>query len=258
MTTPNPELDSLREELRALRAQVERPRRTRLWWLIPVLGLTSTFALADLVPFTANTPAIAADVNANFQQLKTWIEAKTGLVTQSGITTSSLTVGSAGAVTLTTNGTGQLVASGGLALADTTGISSNRFGVTAAITQVPTASTFASGFLESTFVDNGGTIVIMASATGYCTTPGRITMQLNVDGQSQGRMRVLCNAVNLHMAFPATFVRLNRTNLTAFPATRTVRLEPINCVSGCSPGLVTTVADVNDFGEVTVLRLPTP
>ena len=85
-------------------------------------------------------------------------------------------------------------------------------------------------------------------------------MNVRVDGVLQGTMRVMCNTPGNHMAFPAAFLRLNRNLLTPFgPAvSRTVRLEPLNCSSGCNTGLVTANADVNDYGEVTVLRLPTP
>ena len=108
--------------------------------------------------------------------------------------------------------------------------------------------------------DPGGTIVIMASATGWCGSAGRNGMNVRVDGVLQGTMRVMCNTPGNHMAFPAAFLRLNRNLLTPFgPAvSRTVRLEPLNCSSGCNTGLVTANADVNDYGEVTVLRLPTP
>jgi hypothetical protein len=137
----------------------------------------------------------------------------------------------------------------------------DRFGATASVASSPT-TTFGAGFLEGTFTDAGGTIVILASASAYCSSAGRIIMNVKVDGVTIGAMRVTCNTTLAHMAFPSAHLRLNRLLLpnATFnpPVTRTVRLEPINCTSGCAAGIVTTLADVNDFGEVTVLRLPTP
>ena len=231
------DLAELRTQLDMLRAHVDRSPRRRWAWPAVAVALVSSLAWAQLVTFNADEPAFASDVNGNFNQLKTWLEQKVGAV---------------GTSTITANG---------LALADGTGITSTRFGVAAPVINAPTTN-FGPGFLEGTFLDAGGTIVIMASATGYCTAIGRITMQVKVDGVTVGSMRVTCNETNQHMAFPAAFIRLNRSVLPATgftpPVTRTVRLEPINCTSGCGPGLVTTTVDVNDFGEVTVLRLPTP
>lgn len=122
---------------------------------------------------------------------------------------------------------------------------------------------FGPGFLQSTFLDWGGTILIHASATAYCATQGRIQMRLTVDGLTVANMRLYCHSTGTHLAFPSTFSRLDR-NIFAAPApgantTRTVRLEPVNCPPGqCTSPLVTTLADANDFGEITVVRLPTP
>ncbi|MDP3233118.1 MAG: hypothetical protein Q8N26_10120 [Myxococcales bacterium] len=256
------EVEVLRAELEALRSKVEAPRRRTRWLPLGVgIALVSTFAWAQLVTFSPDAPARADEVNGNFNQLRTWLEQKVGAVGSNTITTGGIAIGAAGPtqVTLGGNGSGQLTVTGGLALAEGTGIASNRL---AAVTSVVNLNTnnFSSGFLEGTFADPGGTIVIMASATGWCSTAGRIGMQVRVDGVLQGTMRVLCNATGNHMAFPAAFLRLNRSLLTASGPTvsRTVRLEPLNCSSGCTSGLVTTNADINDFGEVTVLRLPTP
>ncbi len=51
---------------------------------------------APMVTFCPNNPAVAADVNANFQQLATWVEAKTGTISNTNITAQSIT--SVGAV----------------------------------------------------------------------------------------------------------------------------------------------------------------
>ena len=256
------ELEALRTEVRELRAQVDAPRRRRTRLFVAAALLTASVAFAQLVTFSADQPAIASEVNGNFTQLRTWLETKVGSVSQAFITTPSVVLSpAAGSVTITSTAAGQLSTSGGLFLADNTGIQSTRFGVTAAVVNQNT-NNFSGGFLEGTFTDAGGTIVIMASATGWCGSTGRITMNVRVDGTIVGAMRVTCNVVNSHMAFPPAFIRLNRGILSngTFnpPVTRTVRLEPINCSSGCAAGLVTTNADSNDFGEVTVLRLPTP
>ncbi len=256
------EVEALRAELRDLRSKVEAPRRRTRWLPLSIgIALASTFAWAQLVPFSADGPARADEVNGNFNQLKTWLEQKVGAVGSNTITTGGIAIGAAGPtqVTLGGNGSGQLTVTGGLALSEGTGITSNRL---AAVGSVLNSNTnhFGPGFVEGTFADPGGTVVIMASATGWCGTAGRIGMNVRVDNVLQGTMRVLCNTPGNHMAFPAAFIRLNRNLLTPFGPSviRTVRLEPLNCSSGCSPGLVTTNADTNDFGEVTVLRLPTP
>jgi len=258
------EVAALRDELEALRSKVEAPRHRTRWLALGVgLALISTLASAQLVTFNPDEPARAIDVNGNFNQLRTWLEQKVGAVGSNAITTGSISIGAAGPtqVTLGGNGAGQLTVTGGLALAEGTGITSNRLAAVNSVANGP-ANNFGAGFLEGTFSDPGGTIVLMASATGWCSLPGGIRMAVRVDGVSQGSMRVMCNVVGSHMAFPAAFIRLNR-NLLPSPAfgpavARTVRLEPVNCASGCASGLVTTNVDPNDFGEVTVLRLPTP
>lgn len=84
------ELRALRSELELLRGRVERRARSR-WALLAValaVGL-STAAWAQLVTFNADSPALASDVNANFTQLKTWLETKVGPVASGGITASA-------------------------------------------------------------------------------------------------------------------------------------------------------------------------
>lgn len=67
-------------------------RRLRLgrWGFVGAMVLASV-AFAQLVTFTANAPALASDVNANFNQLKTWLETKVGSVANAGITATSVT-----------------------------------------------------------------------------------------------------------------------------------------------------------------------
>ncbi len=93
------------EEVEALRAHglskmsrvlSPQPRR-RLVGLIVGLALVALVpatALAQLVSFTADTPARADQVNNNFTQLKTWLEAKVGLVTATGVQAGTLTASS--------------------------------------------------------------------------------------------------------------------------------------------------------------------
>ncbi|MDP3500399.1 MAG: hypothetical protein Q8S33_08705 [Myxococcales bacterium] len=157
------EVEVLRAELEALRSKVEAPRRRTRWLPLGVgIALVSTFAWAQLVTFSPDAPARADEVNGNFNQLRTWLEQKVGAVGSNTITTGGIAIGAAGPtqVTLGGNGSGQLTVTGGLALAEGTGIASNRL---AAVTSVVNLNTnnFSSGFLEGTFADPGGTIVIM-------------------------------------------------------------------------------------------------
>lgn len=87
-TSTTEELALLREEVRALRRRVDGPRR----WLTltAALVLVSTFARAQLISFSADTPALASAVNANFQQLKTWLEQKVGTAGTASITATGL------------------------------------------------------------------------------------------------------------------------------------------------------------------------
>lgn len=80
---------SLREELQALRtrlAELERRRTQRNVGLVAALVLVAGTAWGQLVVFSADTPAKAAEVNQNFDQLKTWIEQKVGTVGTSVVT----------------------------------------------------------------------------------------------------------------------------------------------------------------------------
>lgn len=81
--------------------QVLAPRRSpRLGWLAAA-ALVPAIAFAQLVTFTPDTPAVASEVNANFAQLRTWIEQKVGTVGSNAITTGAVTaasVNSSGAV----------------------------------------------------------------------------------------------------------------------------------------------------------------
>lgn len=119
---------------------------------------------------------------------------------------------------------------------------------------------FGGGFLEATFNDPGGTIIIHASASAFCTTQGRIIMQVRVDGTTVSSMRAYCHVTNQHITLPSTLFELPRNQFAAPAAgqsiTRTLRIQPINCTSGCTSPIVTTSVDANDFGEATIIRLP--
>lgn len=130
------------------------------------------------------------------------------------------------------------------------------------------ANHFGSGFLSGTFSDPGGTIVLFISASAFASQTGRMQMRVLIDGQpvSPVALRQFANVANQHLAFPSIAFRLERSGLPggnptpANPVARTIRLEPIDCGvnnSLCTPPIVTTRVDLNDFGNVLVMRLPT-
>ena len=62
--------------------------------------------------------------------------------------------------------------------------------------------------LTTSFASGGGTLVIMASGSGYCTTMGYIGMNILLDGASIDNCQVFANSVNTHLAFvPKTIVK---------------------------------------------------
>ncbi len=86
MTEPDA-LQPLIDELATLRNRVAElesaeagraRRRMRLRGVLLLSLVVGTTAFAQLVSFQPNAPAIAADVNGNFTQLKTWLEQKVG------------------------------------------------------------------------------------------------------------------------------------------------------------------------------------
>lgn len=123
-------------------------------------------------------------------------------------------------------------------------------------------SNLGGGFFETTFSDPGGTLLMHVSTSAYCATAGRIAVSVLVDGVLQSRMRTYCHTTFQHITMPATLFELNRNTipngfpLASAPVTRTLRIEPINCTSGCTAPLVTTSVDGNDFVEATIIRLP--
>ena len=118
----------------ALARSLDQPRSRRGGRFVAALGVIGLIlavvaapssAWAQLVTFNANSPAVTADVNSNFQQLRSWLEQKVGTVGTSNITaagaitTPSLNAGTAavtGNVTIggTLTTTGQIFANGGI------------------------------------------------------------------------------------------------------------------------------------------------
>lgn len=101
---------SLEAQLAALQARLEvleaarSPRRSWTWAKLLIAGsvLVAATASAQLVSFSPDQPALASQVNGNFNQLKTWLEAKVGPVTSAGVTAASVTAtGNVGTNTLT-------------------------------------------------------------------------------------------------------------------------------------------------------------
>ncbi len=122
---------------------------------------------------------------------------------------------------------------------------------------------FGSGSLSGTFSDPGGTIIILASASAFTQAgPGRISMRIEVDGFTIDSLRTYALRNNEHFAFPAAFIRLDRGNYPpgtpTNPIQRTVTLRPVDCSLGCGGNIVTAKADQNDYGNVMIIRLPTP
>lgn len=147
------------------------------------------------------------------------------------------------------------------------GIESSRLAVVNSVAP-SNANHFGNGFLSGTFLDPGGTIILFVSASAFVNQVGRMQMTISVDGQPLApiALRQFANATGQHLAFPSIAFRLDRSNLPNSnptpqnPVSRTIRLEPIDCGvnnSLCSSPIVTTRVDQNDFGSVTVIRLPT-
>jgi hypothetical protein len=77
----DPTVNRLVAEVEALRTRVlelEQQRRRRHRFLIAALVVGATAAWGQLVTFNADQPAQASQVNGNFTQLRSWIEAKVG------------------------------------------------------------------------------------------------------------------------------------------------------------------------------------
>jgi hypothetical protein len=82
LETFHADLKSVKERLLAL--ETKRRKRRGLVFVTAVV-LVSATAFAQLLPFNGGSPALARDLNTNFNQLKTWLELKVGPVGQ-GVT----------------------------------------------------------------------------------------------------------------------------------------------------------------------------
>jgi len=91
------------EGLKAGAGRAPRKSRWARWGLLTALLASAAFA--QLVVFQPDTPALASQVNANFAQLKTWLETKVGAVSSAGVTASSVSTPSLTATAATVNGT---------------------------------------------------------------------------------------------------------------------------------------------------------
>ncbi|HEY0883455.1 MAG TPA: hypothetical protein VGD87_18110 [Archangium sp.] len=106
----SPELIALQRRVEELEARLSRPtRRARLGAVLVVgalLGFGTALAADGNCPngypfcFTADSPAIASQVNHNFAQAREWLETKVGPISSSNVTTSGVVVRSGGDLTL--------------------------------------------------------------------------------------------------------------------------------------------------------------
>lgn len=62
---------------------VRRPMQAR--WLVAAAMVVAGLSFAQLTTFTADTPALATEVNGNFNQLRTWLEQKVGTVNSANV-----------------------------------------------------------------------------------------------------------------------------------------------------------------------------
>lgn len=91
----DPRLDDVLREVEVLKqrlAEVEHARRLRFRWLIAGVFVAATGAFAQLTVFTADSPALATQVNGNFNQLKTWLEQKIGATGTANVTVTGTTM----------------------------------------------------------------------------------------------------------------------------------------------------------------------
>lgn len=93
-------------------AEPRVPRFGKARLLAAAVVVVATGAFAQLVTFAADTPAQASQVNANFTQLRTWLEQKVGTVGNGNVTT--------GALTSTSVSTGNVTSTGSASFGATT------------------------------------------------------------------------------------------------------------------------------------------
>ncbi len=103
------------ERLRLAARVALRARSRRPWWPIPVAflgvfvvsGAVAQLGVTELYTFSANTPARASEINANFDLVEGWIIEKVGAVNSDDVTITGA---------LTTDGTSSNTLQGGTAL----------------------------------------------------------------------------------------------------------------------------------------------
>ena len=165
------DIERLKSEVQRLTAAVQElqrsrqapVRRRRHRWAFAAVVTFATVSLAQLVSFSPDTPAKADEVNANFQQLKSWLEAKVGTVGQplsaTSVAASSVTVGSGG-VNVTAGGVN--VTAGGMNVTGATTIT----GATTVTGPLTVRGPLATG-CPTTFPRGGGAVT-MVDMGAYC------------------------------------------------------------------------------------------
>ena len=133
------------------------PRRPRARWFA-ALAVVGTVAFAQLTTFSANSPALASEVNGNFATLKTWLEQKVGPVTTNNITTTGSVTAGASVSTA-----GDLTVSGHSTLGGV--------GKTLTVTGTVAAFGLPSDVTNGTIyiATSDGFVNAMVTATGTCT-----------------------------------------------------------------------------------------
>lgn len=87
-------LEDVLREVAVLKQRVvelEGRRRVRARWLAAAVVVVASAAFGQLTVFTADSPAIASEVNGNFNQLKTWLEQKVGTVGSANVNVTGTT-----------------------------------------------------------------------------------------------------------------------------------------------------------------------
>ena len=97
--------------------------------------------------------------------------------------------------------------------------------------------------LSGKFTSGGGTLLIIASGSGFAAGAGIVGMNIEVDGNLKGSAKCFTNEPNSHKSFTA-----NALVVTGIAAGSHVLL--------LLPLAATTESDGNDFFSVTVLELP--
>ena len=113
---------------------------------------------------------------------------------------------------------------------------------------------------ERTFTSDGGTLIILASGSGYRggaeVSSGRIGMDVKVDGRLQGKADGFSQGFNVHETFVDEYIILEGVSA----GTHTLRLERTYDSSDCDTDEETssdycTATNSNDFFAATVIEL---